>query len=458
MDEADADRVEVRGPDSGAVRAIRSLGVPAGAEAVLADDDFRRALADERIRGNLARLRTLLPVLAVLHWAAAVAFTLVPTPAGAAGPEVEVWRESLRWANGSMGLVAVVLALLVWRSSSTLATPFPGWARLLPEAAALGYLVYAAVVSGIDQPVTGSLMAYMVAVFAVAFFARMAPASSAACYGAGGIALWVVLSLVQPSAPLRLSSIVNGTILTALGWGLSLVLERAFVRDFVNGRTIAAQQGNLERANDRLAESLGALQRANAELVQEVRVRTLAERELARLATNDPLTDVANRRRFLEIAEGEHAGAAAKGGALAVAMIDVDNLKPINDEHGHAIGDEVLRAVAARCVALSRDGDTVGRLGGDEFGILLAGADLEAATGAAARIATTVRAIEITVRGGVVRPSVSIGVTVLDPTVDDAVAKALARADEAMYQAKRAGRGRVFSLESGEVALGDSPS
>lgn len=408
-------------------------------------DDLQLALTDERLRGNLVRLRTLLPVLAVLHLAAAAAFTLVPFPAGAGGTVVETWRTSLRWANGGMGLVSGALAVLVWAATAATGARVHRWLRRLPEAAAIGYLVYTALVAAIDHPVTGSLTAYMVAVFAVAFFARMPAPTSIACYGAGGITFWVLFSSLQDAGPLRLSALVNGTILTALGWGLSVVLERVFVRDFLNARTIAAQQGNLERANDRLAESLGALQRANAELVQEVRVRTFAERELARLATNDPLTDVANRRRFFEIAEREMERAVGTGGRLAVAMLDIDRFKPINDEHGHAIGDEVLRAVAARCTAAAREGDAVGRLGGDEFAILMVGADLAAAQGVAERIAVAVRGIEIRARNGAVRPSVSVGVSEVDLKEADAVSRSLERADAAMYRAKRENLGLVVA-------------
>ena len=227
--------------------------------------------------------------------------------------------------------------------------------------------------------------------------------------------------------------------------GLSLVLDRNFVRDFFNRRTIDAQRGDLQFANDRLAESLEALQRANAELVQEVRVRAAAERELARLATNDPLTDVPNRRRFLEIVEMERERAVSVGGVLSLAMLDVDLFKGINDEHGHAVGDEVLRRVAARCGEALNGSDAVGRLGGDEFALLLVGADLKAAVSRAEVLEQGLRTLEALSRERGVTLTVSIGVTEVAAAERDAVSRALQRADEAMYQAKRAGRGRVLA-------------
>lgn len=405
------------------------------------DEDLQAALAAERLRGNFSRLRTLLPVLAVLHVAAAIAFTFVPVPAEGAEAKIVAWTRNLRWANGGMGLLAAVFALLV--RSATVGGAAARFGRRLPEAAAFGYLGFAAVVAAIDHPVTGGLTAYMVAVFAVAFFARMPASVSTACYCAGGIVLWVAFGLLGAPGPQRFSAVVNGMVLTVLGWGLSLILDRAFVRDVLSARTIATQQRNLERVNDRLADSLNALQRANAELVQEVRVRTLAERELARLATNDPLTDVANRRRFFEIAGQERGRAVAAGGALAVAMLDIDRFKPINDEHGHAVGDEVLRLVAAQCTAAAREGDAVGRLGGDEFAVLMVGADLAAAQAVAERIAGAVRGIEISTRDGPVRPTVSIGVSEVAPAEPSAISAALERADAAMYRAKREAAGVV---------------
>jgi diguanylate cyclase (GGDEF)-like protein len=172
-------------------------------------------------------------------------------------------------------------------------------------------------------------------------------------------------------------------------------------------------------------------------------VRAAAESELARLATTDPLTNVANRRRFFEVAAMETERALAVGGRIAVAMIDVDRFKAINDRHGHAVGDEVLRAVAARAAGSMRAGDTVGRLGGDEFALLLVGATLAEAVGVAERVTAAVAAVEVASRGGAVCPTVSVGVAEVRAGEADAVGAALAAADTALYDAKRRGRGRV---------------
>ena len=413
------------------------------ARAGLACGDDNEALCRERTVSNLARLRLLLPVLAVLQLGTAVVFTAVRAPNVASDPAMLAeWREGLRFANGTMGLVAAGLSVLVWLGAPRRGEPRP-WARSLPLATAFAYVLFAAWVTGIDQQVTPGLTPFMVAVFAVALFARLPVAASSGVYGTAWVALWVALACFQQSPTVRLSNVVNGTTLAVLGWGLSVVLDRGFVRDFSNRRTIEAQRRDLQLANERLGDSLTALQRANGELVQEVRVRTIAERELARLATNDPLTDVANRRRFFEIAELEHERAGNVGGRLAVAMLDVDLFKAINDRHGHAVGDEVLRAVAARCSAAMRAGDAVGRLGGDEFALLLVGATLAEAVSVAERISDTVREFSLTTREGPVAPTVSIGVAEVPIGDTGAVRVALEGADHALYEAKRTGRGRV---------------
>ncbi len=102
---------------------------------------------------------------------------------------------------------------------------------------------------------------------------------------------------------------------------------------------------------------------------------------LADLAQRDPLTGLANRRAFEEALRREVARARRSGAPLAVAALDVDHFKRVNDAHGHAAGDAVLAAVAARAAAALRAGDLLARVGGEEFAALLPGAGLAAARG-----------------------------------------------------------------------------
>ena len=104
------------------------------------------------------------------------------------------------------------------------------------------------------------------------------------------------------------------------------------------------------------------------------------------LAGTDPLTGIANRRRFLEEADREISRSHRSGEPVSLLMIDVDNFKVVNDQHGHVVGDGALTAVAKDLRAALREGDLLGRCGGDEFIALLPGCDAEQAVTVADRV------------------------------------------------------------------------
>ena len=167
------------------------------------------------------------------------------------------------------------------------------------------------------------------------------------------------------------------------------------------------------------------------------------ERELLRHATIDHLTGIANRRHFLDLAEQELQRGQRYGRPVCLLMLDVDHFKKINDGHGHQVGDIALRAVADTCRAALRTCDGIGRLGGEEFAMLLPETTLDHAEAAAERIRRAVEELALPLAaGGVLAMTVSIGVTrVVDGETN--VDLALARADAALYRAKAAGRNRI---------------
>lgn len=164
-------------------------------------------------------------------------------------------------------------------------------------------------------------------------------------------------------------------------------------------------------------------------------------REATLLAATDELTGIANRRAFLRHLDREIEGATEFGLPLAVAMFDVDHFKAVNDRHGHAVGDRVLRQIAARANAVVRSGDVVGRLGGEEFGIVMSGATAEDATVIAERLREAMemsRGADDPFLPGV---TISVGIAVREGQRD--AAALLNAADEALYVAKGDGRNRV---------------
>lgn len=172
------------------------------------------------------------------------------------------------------------------------------------------------------------------------------------------------------------------------------------------------------------------------------------EETLTELATTDELTGVANRRRFATAAAKAFARARSANTALSVAVLDVDNFKQINDTHGHAPGDELLRTFAANWSAVVRGDDLVARIGGDEFAVLMAGVGSETAEVLGRRLADAARRVSFSADGVRVDATVSIGLATLTPgdgTFDDL----LARADRSLYWAKEAGRDRIGPTTDG---------
>lgn len=170
-----------------------------------------------------------------------------------------------------------------------------------------------------------------------------------------------------------------------------------------------------------------------------------ARAELERRAYTDYLTGLANRRHFLEKAEKELARTVRYGRELSILMLDVDHFKQVNDTYGHKVGDLVLTRLAELCRATLRDVDVVGRIGGEEFAVLLPETGSEQAMEAAERLRGAIATAQVTLGGGLpLRFTASFGVTTLrekDVNID----MLLNQADQALYQAKKEGRNRVHS-------------
>ena len=174
----------------------------------------------------------------------------------------------------------------------------------------------------------------------------------------------------------------------------------------------------------------------------DITLRKQAEAEVARLATTDPLTGVANRRRFLEQLGMELDRVRRLGDPATLLMLDVDHFKSVNDTHGHAAGDAVLQHLAELSRLGLRRIDLFGRLGGEEFAILLPGTDRAGAQLFAERFRRQVADTPAQTARGAIPVTVSIGIAELGPADPDPDGP-LARADAALYRAKQAGRNRV---------------
>jgi diguanylate cyclase (GGDEF)-like protein/PAS domain S-box-containing protein len=260
---------------------------------------------------------------------------------------------------------------------------------------------------------------------------------------------------------------INQTELNWLGHTREQVMGRSFL-DFVAPHSVAGfrenfarflQEGEIKDVELDLVRSTGslmpvlisatALRDAAGELVMSRSTvfdnteQKMMEAQLDRLARTDALTSLSNRRDFCERAEQELARSRRHGHALALLMLDVDHFKAVNDTHGHATGDEVLRQLSRELGEVLRESDVPARLGGEEFAVLLPDTEAEAACQVAERLRAHLANHPARLDSG--QPlayTVSMGVAFWHPS-DTRLDELMQRADKALYDAKRGGRDRV---------------
>lgn len=197
--------------------------------------------------------------------------------------------------------------------------------------------------------------------------------------------------------------------------------------------------GSIEMVRGKAVGIFGTVQDVT-ETVENARILEAARSAAERVANTDMLTGLPNRRHTLAFLEKALAGARDHGAPLAVAIFDIDHFKRINDAHGHAAGDDVIRRVSQRAKAALREEDMLGRIGGEEFVCILQRSSAQSAEIVAERVR---KAVEVGTAGeaGLPPATISVGLAVYDGEVD--VEELLYRADKALYVAKREGRNRL---------------
>src|SRR5690349_16871409 len=181
--------------------------------------------------------------------------------------------------------------------------------------------------------------------------------------------------------------------------------------------------------------------------------RSLMHQQLAAAARTDPKTGLLNATAWQRESDAEVARAQRAGSPLALLLVDVDHFKRVNDSHGHLIGDEVLRALAAELRQQVRESDVVGRFGGEEFTVLLPRTDGAGAYGIAERLRANAATLSVAAADARINVTVSIGIAVLGQHGHD-LFELLAAADVALYRAKDAGRDqvRIYARATGNAA------
>ena len=183
---------------------------------------------------------------------------------------------------------------------------------------------------------------------------------------------------------------------------------------------------------------------AAALALSEERLSTISElhEQLREQALHDPLTGLYNRRYLDEFFEREQSRALRDRLPLALALIDLDHFKQLNDSHGHLAGDEVLRAVAQHLEMNLRSTDAVFRIGGEEFLLILPGVDAAEASQRVESLREQLAGVRLPTRAGALQVTLSAGLA-LWPEHGHALDELLQAADAALYEAKHAGRNRL---------------
>lgn len=202
----------------------------------------------------------------------------------------------------------------------------------------------------------------------------------------------------------------------------------------------------VEQKNQQLVEMVDQLGQAQQRVQKQ-------NEELRRLATRDPLTDCLNRRTFHEQVETFFALARRQQQPLSVIMVDIDHFKSVNDNHGHARGDEVLRGLAQVLSTQVRTSDVVCRYGGEEFCLLLPATDLEGATRLARKLCDAISAAKI----ADMAITASLGVSCTTLKADSALLL-IDQADQALYNSKHAGRNRASRFDQLDPSLLPAPA
>lgn len=191
-----------------------------------------------------------------------------------------------------------------------------------------------------------------------------------------------------------------------------------------------------------------ALREANQRLEEQLRHIHALHAQLHEQSIRDELTGVHNRRHFVQVAEQELQRAQREGHPLSLVMMDIDHFKKINDQHGHPTGDAALKAVGTMLAGTTRSGHLASRLGGEEFAVLLPGADHAQALACAEQWRSTLADMTILADGTALRLTASFGVASF-PQQADSLVGLMKVADTRLYRAKALGRDRVAGEAAG---------
>jgi diguanylate cyclase (GGDEF)-like protein len=277
-------------------------------------------------------------------------------------------------------------------------------------------LVYSTGFAMVDQWMTPAITPFLIGAMAVGLLAYLPPSVSLWVYAFAYGLFFYAIGLTQGNPEILLSNRINGMAAVCIGSVLSVTLWRQFT-------VLTLQQIQLEAVNEELETK---------------------QKELQRLTRLDGLTGLYNRNTFVELTVAELARAQRQGSNTSILLLDLDLFKRVNDTWGHPAGDAVLKNVAAVANRSVRSTDLVGRLGGEEFIILLPGTSLEAARRLAEKLRMNLEQSPVPWEGTPITCTVSVGVASTTAAEQRDFDHLYTQADKALYLAKKKGRNRVI--------------
>lgn len=382
--------------------------------------EYRKVQGEATIE-TLRRFRVALFVLLPIHVVLTGWFFFYQAPSDR--PELQEWADSLHRLQAWQALVLLFFGLVVQRylqrheKASTTGV-------LLQVVLCISYLLFGVLAAMLDVRVGHGIATFLIICQGVAILSLMRPWFA---IGMFGMAYLVFVHLLQSLAntvgdAALMASLHIQTLSTVL---ISLLLSLFMWHQYTRAVLLRRQ-----------------LSFSNAALLRK-------QQELEILAQRDALTGLYNRRQFTAMAELELARTERIPGGIALLMVDLDFFKHINDQYGHPAGDEVLRQVATLLSAGVRSTDLVGRMGGEEFIVLLPHTNLEHALAVAEKLRKTLRERPLLVQGVLLPVTASFGLTWLAENQKGQLPSLYAAADQALYSAKHGGRDRI------EVAMPD---
>ena len=367
-------------------------------------------VATDDVAVNLRRGVVLCPTIAVLNL---IGVLVLAVQLFGDQPEIVArWKWALLWAQLSMAVVMGTFGYLAHALRDAHRAATTRWLIWLCIVSGMGIAVF---MVAVDQWVSPNVTPYILACTLGGLAVYLRPTASACIFSVVYAAYFVAIGITQSNPELLLSNRLNGFVATVMGWALSVLLWRNFV-------TISLQQGQLAKVNADLQSK---------------------QRDLERLTRLDGLTGLYNRNTFVELTRLELDRAQRQGSSTSILLLDLDHFKRVNDTWGHPAGDAVLKNVAALVTGTIRSTDLAGRLGGEEFIILLPGTSAASARMLAEKVRARLEANPTRFESTVIRSTASIGLSGTTPTEKLTFDTLYNDADKALYLAKQRGRNRV---------------